>query len=219
MKQQNKILFLVPHADDEVLGFGGTICKLVEQGHDVSVVIAQAPNHQRAEKQLQDALKAKEVLGYSNLEFLSIPHQDLCNDLFLLIGKVEKCIDQYKPDILYTTHLSDNHQDHKNLYRAVSIATRPNTCNYARQVIVGEVLSSCDQSFSADRVSFVPNIYEVLTEPLVNKKMAALQCYSMECMMPPHSRSPEAVLVKVASRGQECKSFYAEAFMLLRDIK
>ena len=213
------ILVIVPHADDEVLGFGGTMCKLVEQGHHVSVVIAQAPNHQRAKKQLQDAVKAKDVLGYNDLEFLSISHNDLCNDLFQLIGKVEQCIDQYKPDILYTTHLSDNHQDHKNLYRAVSIATRPNTCNYAKQVLVGEVLSSCDQSFSIDRALFAPNIYEVLTEAIVDKKRAALQCYSMECMESPHSRSLASVSVKAASRGQECRSLYAEAFMLLRDIR
>jgi len=213
------ILFLVPHADDEVLGFGGTICKHVEAGHQVAVVIAQAPNHQRAKKQLTDAVLAKNILGYQEQEFLSIPHYDLCNDLFSLIGKVEKSIDKYKPDILYTTHNSDNHQDHKNLYRAVSISSRPNTCKYAQKIYVGEVLSSCDQSFSIERSAFTPNTYEIINEEQISRKVQALKCYSTECNIAPHSRSPESILAKAISRGAECKSQYAEAFMLLREIK
>jgi len=213
------ILFLVPHADDEVLGFGGTICKLVNQGHNIKVVIAQAPNHQRATKQLSDAVFAKDILGYSELEFLSIPHHDLCNDLFGLISKVEHTIDKFKPDILYTTHNSDNHQDHKNVFRAVSIATRPNTCKYAQKIYVGEVISSCDQSFSIERSSFIPNTYETLNHEHIEKKIAALKSYTTECQQLPHSRCPESILAKATSRGAECKSMYAEAFMLLRDIK
>jgi len=213
------ILFLVPHADDEVLGFGGTICKLVEQGHNVSVVIAQAPNHQRAQKQLNDAVHAKNILGYNELQFLSIPNYDLCNNLFGLIEKVEDSINKFKPDVLYTTYNSDNHQDHKNLYRAVSIATRPNTCTYAQKIYAGEVLSSCDQSFSIERSAFAPNTYEILTDVHTRKKTAALECYSSECQLPPHSRSVDAVIAKAKARGHECKSIYAEAFMLLRNIK
>jgi len=213
------ILFLVPHADDEVLGFGGTIYKHVNAGHQVAVVIAQAPNHQRAEKQLNDAVLAKKILGYQDLEFLSIPHHDLCNDLFGLIEKVEISIDKYKPDILYTTHNSDNHQDHKNLFRAVSISSRPNTCKYAQKIYVGEVLSSCDQSFSVERATFAPNTYEVLTEEQIAKKVLALKCYSTECQELPHSRSPDAIIAKAKTRGTECKAHYAEAFMLLREIK
>jgi LmbE family N-acetylglucosaminyl deacetylase len=213
------ILFLVPHADDEVLGFGGTICKTVQQGHCVSVVVAQAPNHQRAEKQLKDALAAKNILGYNELEFLSISKHDLCNDLFNIINKVETCINKFKPDVLYTTHNSDNHQDHKNLYRAVSISTRPNSCTYARKIYVGEVLSSCDQSFSLERVGFAPNTYEILEQEHIDKKISALRLYTTECQLSPHSRSPESIIAKAISRGAECKSQYAEAFMLLREIK
>ena len=45
----NRILFIVPHADDEVLGFGGTIAKFVDAGKEVIVTIAQAPNNDRAD--------------------------------------------------------------------------------------------------------------------------------------------------------------------------
>ncbi len=34
-----KILIIVAHPDDEVLGMGGTIKKLTKQGHNVKIVI------------------------------------------------------------------------------------------------------------------------------------------------------------------------------------
>ena len=37
------VLVLAPHADDETLGAGGTIAKHVDEGDDVSVVIATGP--------------------------------------------------------------------------------------------------------------------------------------------------------------------------------
>lgn len=36
----DRILILAPHADDEVLGCGGLICRRVSEGHSVDVVIA-----------------------------------------------------------------------------------------------------------------------------------------------------------------------------------
>lgn len=65
--KSSKCLFLVPHADDEVLGFGGTITKLVDQGHDVSVTILQAPNNTRAAQQLKDATNAKKKIGRAHV--------------------------------------------------------------------------------------------------------------------------------------------------------
>ena len=34
-----KVLILAPHADDEVIGMGGTIAKLTSQGHEVILAV------------------------------------------------------------------------------------------------------------------------------------------------------------------------------------
>ena len=36
---RKKILILSPHADDEVLGCGGTISKYSKKGHDIYVLV------------------------------------------------------------------------------------------------------------------------------------------------------------------------------------
>lgn len=212
-------LFIVPHADDEVLGFGGTIAKLSEQGHKVVVTILQAPNNERASKQLKDSYKAKDVLGYSELNFLYISCESICNDLFLLKEAIEKHIKKINPDIVYTTFKSDNHQDHKNLYKAVCIATRQVYMPNIKSIYVGEVISSYDQSYGIERRNFIPNVYEELSTDHVNKKINALNCYTTEAQPYPHPRSDISIKSKAVVRGTECGCNYAEAFMVLRDIR
>ena len=212
------ILFLVPHADDEVLGFGGTIAKYVSFGYNVSVTIAQAPNNNRAAQQLEDSKKAKTILGYNKINFLHISSIDMCNNLHHLIHSVQDHLKDIVPDVLFTTHCSDNHQDHKNLYRAVSVATRPNGFVYIPRILAGEVISSCDQSYGIERSRFAPNCYEALNKDNIDKKINALNEYSTEIRKYPHSRSPESIVAKAITRGNECRKEYAEAFMVLRDI-
>jgi len=214
----NKVLILVPHADDEVLGFGGIISKLVDQSFDVTVTFLQAPNNLRAEKQLEASKLAKNILGYNHANYLYLSNELLCNNTFNLIQIVEQHIIEVNPDTIYTTSLGDNHQDHKNLYRAVSIACRPAGYTNVKSVYTGEVISSYDQSFSCEKAFFVPNVYEVLSEDHLNRKINALQAYKTEIRDFPHPRSIEQIKAKAISRGAECNYNYAEAFMLLRGI-
>jgi len=215
----SKYLFLVPHADDEALGFGGTIAKLCEKGNEVTVAIVQAPNNSRAAKQLENAFKAKEILGYKDLDFISIPNDVFCNDLFFLKNKIEDYILSKTPTVIYTSFVADNHQDHKNLYRAVSIACRPSgPCKSVRTIFAGEIISSYDQSLGVERIIFTPNYYETLELSHINKKIMALEAYEYEIQASPHPRSKESIVAKSIVRGSESNSMYAEAFMMLRTI-
>lgn len=213
-----KVLFIVPHADDEVLGFGGTIAKRVDKGDEVIVTISQAPNNDRAAQQLQDSKEAKSVLGYNKQYFLHLSDKTMCNDLYELIEVVQRHIVEVKPDIIYTTHHSDNHQDHKNLYRAISIATRPNGFVGTPTILAGEVISSHDQSFGIDRGQFIPNYYEVISDAHLKRKIDAIKKFSIELRTWPHSRCIETIKAKAVVRGSECREKYAEAFMSLREI-
>jgi len=215
---KNKILFIVPHADDEVLGFGGTIAKLVENNQHVTVTILQAPNDDRSKQQINSANAAKDILGYHELIYLPITNTDFANDTFKTLRSVEDSIKNLQPDIIYTTSKADNHQDHKTLHRAVSVACRPVGFSKIREIYAGEVISSYEQSYASERNFFEANVYEPLTRQQLDKKIEAIKVYTTEIRDYPHPRSPKSIEAKAISRGCECMSEYAEAFMLLRKI-
>ena len=57
------VLFVVAHPDDEVLGAGATIHKLVNEGHKVAV--ATLANHAAARVNLSDTLSADQEKAFS----------------------------------------------------------------------------------------------------------------------------------------------------------
>ena len=212
-----KILVLVPHGDDEALGFGGSIVKHVEAGDEVIVTTVRGDETPRYATQHSDTFKAKDILKYSQLHQLNLKEKDIYNNPYDLKCLVEAHLLNVNPDTLYTTFISDNHQDHKSLFNAITIATRPwGEASNLRSVYVGEIFSSSDQSFSFIRNKFVPNFYNILTEAQLNLKIQAAQAYSQEYMQSPHPRSEEIIRSYARIRGSECRSKYAEALMLLR---
>ena len=59
-------LLVVAHPDDEVLGAGATICKLIKQGHKVAVAVLVGKATARAnlsETLSDDEAKAMSILG------------------------------------------------------------------------------------------------------------------------------------------------------------
>lgn len=213
----SKVLVFVPHGDDEVLGFGGTIAKHVDAGDTVIVTTVRGGTSTRYNTQNADSFKAKQILGYHELYQLKLEEKDIYNNPYDLKCIIEEHLSLVNPDILYTTFLSDNHQDHKSLFTAMTVATRPwGSVSNLKSVFVGEVFSSCDQSFSFIRNRFAPNYYNILSENHLDLKVKALEAYSLELMKYPHPRCKEIIRAHAMTRGAECRAKYAEALMLLR---
>ena len=78
---KNKLLVVAPHADDEIIGCGGTIAKAVNQGDEVYIVIVTnanlgAPelfNEESIKKVRSEAIKAHKYLGVKETVFLDFP--------------------------------------------------------------------------------------------------------------------------------------------------
>jgi LmbE family N-acetylglucosaminyl deacetylase len=68
-------LFVVAHPDDEVLGAGATIPKLVSQGHAVAVAIMSG--HAAARANLSDTLTEDEAKAMSIIGVSKVYHADL----------------------------------------------------------------------------------------------------------------------------------------------
>ena len=131
---KNKIIVVAPHADDEIIGCGGTIAKAVSQGDEVYIIIATnanvgAPelfNEEAIAKVRGEAIKAHEYLGVTKTFFLDFPAPALnAFPEYKVSVALSKIFNEVQPNILYLPHPGDLHQDHKAVYRASLVAARP----------------------------------------------------------------------------------------------
>ena len=235
-----KVLVIVAHPDDEVLGMGGTIKKIVKNGDSVKIVImATGITSRRSTKyknqtkydmnknemkevknQIQDlkrdAVKAAKILGVTNIEFLDFPDNEMDSVSNLQVTKeIERIIDEFKPEIIYTHNDSDVNIDHRVIYNATITATRPTGNPGIKEVISFEVPSSTEWNFGT---SFTPNIFVDISKEL-KVKLNAMSMYKNEIRKFPHPRSIEGLEVIARRWGTVCGCKAAEAFFLVRKIR
>lgn len=214
------ILFVVAHPDDEVLGAGATIRKLVDQGNNVAV--ATMANHAAARYKISDTLdndqkNAMKILGicknyaadFPNIKMNTVPHLEL-------VQFIEKCIEDFQAECIYTHHPSDTNNDHVQTSYAAQAASRlfqrREGIPRLKQFIYMEVPSSTEWSFDSSSNRFSPNYFVEIGKPGVEIKLKALKAYSGVMRPYPHPRSDEAIEGLAAYRGVQAGCNYAEAF-------
>ena len=74
--QVKNILVIAPHPDDETLGMGGTIAKLLSEGHNVHILIVSGHlpplyDIEDYKKTISEAKKAFNILGVNNFSWIS----------------------------------------------------------------------------------------------------------------------------------------------------
>ena len=211
-----KILILVPHHDDEVLGFGGSIAKHVRLGNHVHVAFLRDPLDDRSKKQSKDSSNAQKILGYHLKTDLFFSERELTQFSLPSLNRLENFLSTNSPDILYIPQESDVHQDHHQTLSLTRIATRIWGPAAAPIVLSGEIISS---SGNAYKNNFNPQYYEVLSKTDILIKQEALLAYSDEKRQFPHPRSVKGIDVYAEKRGMEAGTYYAEAFEVLRYIQ
>ncbi|MAV95508.1 MAG: GlcNAc-PI de-N-acetylase [Euryarchaeota archaeon] len=235
-----KILVLVAHPDDEVLGMGGTLKKLSSQKNNIKVAfLATGIFARRSDEYLNDpkykidgaltkkmknqinklrldAKKALTILGIKNIEFFEFPDNEMDTISNLEITKtIEKLIQEFKPEIIYTHTKNDINVDHRAIFNATITATRPTTNQKVKKVICFEVPSSSEWNFGD---TFSPNIFIDINKEL-SYKIKAIKAYKNELRKFPHPRSPEALDAIAKRWGSVSGSKAAEAFELVRDLQ
>ena len=208
--KNKRVLIIAPHADDEVLGVGGTIVKHVEANDCVSVVIVS--NRKGMEHQREQSEAARKVLGYKDVHWLHLQDEYLDRSIRSIIKPVESIYNEIKPDIVYTCHAGDVNIDHQAVFKASVVVCRPLQKNPPSQFISYEAPSSTGQG---RLTPFVPNHYSVLTSDQLELKTEAFLQYTDEIRELPNPRNEDGLINYAILRGMECNSGFAEAFMLL----
>lgn len=218
-----RVLVISPHMDDEVLGCGGTIARHVDQGDQVEVCLlcnrayGHAYDPKAIEQERGNAQEAKRLLGHKDLRFFDLPDERLAGHFTDLLAALEKCVAEIRPEIVYTCHAGDLHQDHRVAAHASNIALRSASASFVRRVLAYEIPSGTDQVFPSSAAPFLPNVF-VGIEKQLDRKCSAMAAYERESRPFPHPRSPEMLRAQARARGSQCGREAAEAFMLLREI-
>ncbi|WP_020062098.1 PIG-L deacetylase family protein [Bacillus sp. 123MFChir2] len=212
------ILVIGAHPDDELLGSGGTLKRLVEEGHQVISIITALGRKEEAHHIQQLGRCANKEIGIEEVIFLEHANLELeLIPLHQLTKEIEQFIQIYKPSKIFTHHYGDLNMDHYVTFQAVLTATRPLPNQQPIELITFETVSSSEWNIHTNDKSFKPNYFVNITDQ-IDSKITALKHYDVEMRDFPHPRSYEGVEYLGRVRGMTIGVPYAEAFEVIRRV-
>lgn len=231
--KEKKIMVVVAHPDDEILGLGATMHRIIkEQNALVHVVIlgegltsrADKRKVERWERELEVHRKnikdAKKSIGYESVSIYDFPDNRFDTVALLdIIKTIEKEIDKWQPEIIFTHHGGDVNIDHQRTFEAVITACRPMKDECVKTIITFETPSGTEWRASTDPKHFLPNLFISFEEESLKAKIKAMESYEFEKRDYPHPRSPKALEIRASFWGQAMGKLYAEAFTIVRSIQ
>jgi LmbE family N-acetylglucosaminyl deacetylase len=209
--KKRNILAVGAHADDVEIGCGGTVAQHAQKGDNVTILVMAESSYtyyngtvlRSSEEGESEEKNAAKVIGAKliNLGFetKSVPYSSES------IEAINKIIDDYNIDMIYTHWYHDTHQDHKRTTQSVLSAGR-----YVRNILMYEPEYPAGRSYLGFR-----NQYYVDIGSSFDIKMKALKCHESQ-VTKYGDGFLKAVEARAIHRGYEIGSGYAECFEVLR---
>jgi len=227
-----RILLVVAHPDDELLGLGASMNRLItDYNCTVRVIILGEGITSRSEdrniedwkKQLQihksNIKSAQAAIGYQSVGIYDFADNRFDSvDLLDIIKVIEKEKKEFSPDIIFTHHGGDLNIDHQRTFEAVITAIRPMENETVTTLITFETPSGTEWRASTDPRHFIPNLFLEVSEKNIDAKIKGMESYEFEKRKYPHPRSPEALKIQAQRWGIAIGKSFAEAFVVVRSI-
>lgn len=228
--QNQKVLIIAAHPDDEVLGAGGTIAKYAANGAEVRLLIVTdgSTAQYRADANLarilvekkQETQRAAEILGIRQVLYGGLPDMKLDMTAHIQVNQViEQVLDDFRPEVVFTQFYGDVNLDHQCVHRSTLVACRPVEGQCVKEVYSYYVPSATDWNAPTSANVFLPNVFVDISGSYAEKKYAAMGCYATELRDYPHPRSIEALRVLDQANGVHVGLKAAECFMAHRVMK
>lgn len=224
-----RILVIAAHPDDEVLGCGATISKYTRHGATFMVLyVAEGSSCRYSNPICDDSLAAiaarkKQAIAALSLfsihayHFADLPCGRLDQHPIIQINQtIEKAIQEFDPDTVFTHSGLDANNDHRIVFRASIMATRPSSNHKVSRLLSYEVLSSSEWAYGEP---FAPNVFEEIDERDLSLKWRALSAYESEIRSYPFPRSEVGIRSQALMRGMQAGVKLAEAFCLIREFR
>lgn len=205
------VTLLIAHADDETLGAGGLIPKLIAGGHKLQVVLASDGHIQARSEGIRnmDAFNtACKLFGIHDIQYLRLEDQYFDKyPVAEISNNAMKCADA--PDLIITHTDSDLNRDHRIINEVAKIIGRPKTKPVS---ILGMEIGNTSRWNGR---SFNPQLYVDITDT-IGLKQQAFALYENEIRAFPYPYSDKGIEVLAQFRGMESGCEYAEAYEVIR---
>ena len=126
MEEQESILFLCAHNDDQIVGAGGTIAKYAKEGKKIITVMfsygeSSLPHiREKVSRRTRvlESKKAAKVLGESEIYYLALKEGNFKEEIQRkrIYSKIRIIIKRVKPSKIFTHSIDDPHPDHRSVY-------------------------------------------------------------------------------------------------------
>ena len=224
--KNQRLLVIAPHSDDEVLGCGGLISKVKNEGGKVFVLIFNLgfekddtkESQEKRKNEVQEAMDVLKVDDYHLVHDQPDNNRDLdIEPLHSLIEVIESTsnasLEKIAPTIVAIPTVFSHHQDHVHVHRACIAALRPISTPISNIVLSYEAPEH--SRWSASGV-FEPNLF-VEIDDVIENKILAFNKYRSQIR--PGGRDDDSIRNQAKYRGQEvgknlCEAFYVHRFIL-----
>lgn len=210
-----KYLIVVSHPDDELLGAGATIQKLVSEGNEVSIACMTDYSITREDYIVSVMRETHKQLGIKKtyigrckaMQFYDIEHVEK-------VRFIEDAIVDSECDVIITHSNEDLHADHRETSMLVMEAMRlpqrfpDENMKRIKEVLFMEVPSASDWSIEP----FAPNTFVEVNAEQITKKIELTRMYKDVIRSVPHIRSYDAIYALSVRRGAQAGYEYAESF-------
>jgi len=220
-----RILVLAVHPDDETLGCGGTLLRHKAEGDEVHWLIATSISEEEGHEakvvsgRRQEIEDVSRMYGFDRLHAFELPTTKLDTvPRKELVEKIAGVISSVEPEIIYLPFMQDAHSDHRVLFEAAHSCTKTFRYPFIKRILMMETVSETEFAPGIQESSFVPN-YFVDVGPFMDKKCAILRLFKTEVSKHPFPRSDKNIRALATFRGAMAGCEYAEAFMLLKEIR
>lgn len=220
LPKHGKVLVVNAHHDDAEIGIGGSLVRLINDGHHVRVVtLTCSPyvqwdgKHRQAEALLQDAQSVADFLGYELADISSKvvrhrstmpPYPEDVPEGNHVVHAIEEELRDLKPHVVLTMYSQASSIGHRNTARAAIAAARrhPRVLSW-EPMFPDSPLEPFEPNYYVDLGGFLP------------KKLEAIRLHKGE-----YTKFGEelvkAVEARATLRGYEAQTQYAEAFKVVK---
>ena len=202
-----KILVLAPHTDDGEFGCGGSINKWLGEGKEVyyaafSTARKSVPKGMPENILEKEVREATQVLGIptSNLILFDYPVREFPSYRQKLLEDMVGLGNKLNPELVLLPSTNDTHQDHQTISQEGFRA-------FKKTSMIGYEMPYNNLNFST-------NMFVVLEEANVSKKIEALKCYKSQASK--IYATSDFITSLAGVRGTQIGVKYAEAFEMIR---